>query len=116
MARVKRGSVRTRKRSKITKAAKGYSAGRKNTMRLAKTAVKKAGQRAFDHRKLKKRTARALWQIKINAAVRQHDMSYSVFMDCLKKKNIEIDRKILADMAENNPDLFAKVVETVKAK
>lgn len=114
MARVKRGSTRTAKRKKVLKQAKGYSAGRKNITRLAKSAVKKAGQKAYDHRKLKKRQRRGLWNIKINAAVRQHDMSYSQFIDALKKKKIEIDRKVLADCAENHPKIFAAIVAAVK--
>ncbi len=114
MARVKRGSQRTRKRKKVQKQTKGFSAGRKNTTRLGKQAAKKAGQRAYDHRKLKKRQRRALWQIKINAAVREHDMSYSAFMGGLKKQQIEVDRKILANIAEHHPKLFAKIVAEVK--
>lgn len=114
MARVKRGSVRTKKRNSILKQAKGFSAGRKNITRLAKTAVKKAGQRAYDHRKLKKRQRRGLWQIKINAAARQNGTTYSKFMGGLKKNNIEIDRKILADVAEYHPQLFTKIVDAVK--
>lgn len=114
MARVKRGSQRTQKRKRILKQTKGFSAGRKNITRQAKQAAKKAGQRAFDHRKLKKRQRRASWQVKINAAAREHDMSYSTFIDALKKKNIEVDRKILADMAENHPKLFKKVIDEIK--
>ncbi len=114
MARVKRGSTRTAKRKSILQKAKGFSAGRKNITRQAKTAVKKAGQRAYDHRKLKKRQMRGLWQIKINAAVRLHDMSYSAFMGGLKKKNIEVDRKILAQLAEHNPEVFTTIVDQVK--
>lgn len=114
MARVKRGVLRTKKRRKLRKQAKGFSAGRKNITRQAKQAVKKAGQRAYDHRKLKKRQRRALWNIKINAGARQHDMSYSQLMGALKKANVEVDRKILAQMAEHYPAVFAKVVESVK--
>lgn len=106
--------MHTKKRRGVLKRAKGFSAGRKNILRQASQATKKAGQRAYDHRKLKKRQMRALWQVKINAGARQHGMSYSVFMGSLKKKNIEIDRKVLAQMAEHYPDLFAKVVETAK--
>lgn len=114
MARVKRGSQRTQKRKRMLKKAKGFSAARKNTTRLAKAAVKKAGQKAYDDRKQKKRTRRALWQVKINAGARKNGMTYSTLMDGLKKKKIEIDRKILADMAENNPKLFARIVSEVK--
>lgn len=114
MARVKRGTIHTKKRRGILKQAKGFSAGRKNILRQATQATKKAGQRAYDHRKLKKRQMRALWQMKINAGARQHGMSYSALMGGLKKKNVELDRKVLAQMAEHHPELFAKVVETVK--
>lgn len=111
MARVKRGSVRTRKRGAVLKKAKGFSAGRKNITRQAKTAVKKAGQRAYDHRKLKKRTRRSLWQIKISAGAKLNGTSYSKLMGNLAKKNIGLDRKVLADLAENHPEAFAKIVE-----
>lgn len=114
MARVKRGSTRTAKRKRILKAAKGYHAGRKNLIKEAKQAVKKSGQRAYDHRKQKKRTRRALWQIKISAAVKPLGMSYSVFIGGLAKKNILLDRKVLADIAQNYPEVFAKIAEEVK--
>lgn len=114
MARVKRGSQRTQKRAKLLKQAKGYSAGRKNITRQATQAVKKAGQRSYDHRKLKKRQMRRLWQIKIGAAARLNGMSYSVFMGALGKKNIEVDRKVLAELAEHHPAVFAKIVEASK--
>lgn len=114
MARVKRGTQHVKRRKKLLKAAKGFTAGRKNTLRLAKSAVKKAGQRAYDHRKLKKRTARGLWQVKINAAAREHGMSYSVFMGKLIAKKIMLDRKVLANLAEHEPAIFAKIVEKVK--
>lgn len=114
MARVKRGTSHVKHRKKLYKNAKGFSAGRKNTLRLAKAAVKKAGQRAYDHRKLKKRTARGLWQVKINAAVRAHGMSYSVFMGKLAKKNIRLDRKILAQLAEYYPEIFTKIIQEIQ--
>lgn len=114
MARVKRGSQRTQKRRKVLKKAKGFSQGRKNVYRQAKQATKKAGQRAYDHRKLKKRQFRRLWQIKIGAAAKLNGMSYSSFMGALKKKEIGLNRKMLADIAEHNPELFAKIVEEVK--
>lgn len=114
MARVKRGSARTGRRKAILKQAKGFSQGRKNITRQAKTAVKKAGQRAYDHRKLKKRTRRALWQIKIAAAAKLNGTSYSKLMGDLGKANIELDRKVLAQMAEHHPELFAKVVDASK--
>ncbi|PIW36603.1 MAG: 50S ribosomal protein L20 [Candidatus Kerfeldbacteria bacterium CG15_BIG_FIL_POST_REV_8_21_14_020_45_12] len=111
MARVKGGPKRTQRRKSLLKKTKGFSAGRKNLTRQAKTAAKKAGQRAFDHRKLKKRQFRALWQIKISAGAKLNGTSYSKLMGNLKKHNIELDRKILADMAEHHPELFSKIVE-----
>lgn len=111
MARVKRGSERTAKRKKILKQAKGFSAGRKNITRQAKTAVKKAGQRAYDHRKLKKRTRRGLWQIKISAAAKENGMSYSALMGALTKKNVVLDRKVLATIAQHHPKVFAAIVK-----
>ncbi len=114
MARVKRGVNRTQKRRALLKQTKGFSAGRKNITREATQAAKKAGQRAFDHRKLKKRQFRQLWNIKINAGARQHGLSFSKFIGALKSKNIELDRKILADLAEHNPEVFEKVVAEVK--
>jgi large subunit ribosomal protein L20 len=114
MARVKRGVTRTKRRKAILKQAKGFSQGRKNLTREAKTAVKKAGQRAFDHRKQKKRTRRAGWQIKISAAAKLNGTSYSKFIGALKKNAIEIDRKILGLIAEEHPELFVKIVDSVK--
>lgn len=114
MARVKRGSVRTQKRKNFLKKAKGFQAGRKNITRLAKTAVKKAGQRAYDHRKLKKRQMRGLWQMKIGAAAKLLGTSYSKLMGGLQKANVELDRKVLADLAENNPKVFEAIVNEAK--
>lgn len=114
MARVKRGIIHNKKRKGILKRAKGFSAGRKNILRQATQATKKAGQRAYDHRKLKKRQMRGLWQIKISAGVQAHGINYSGFMGALKKKNIELDRKVLAGLAEHHPEAFAKVVEATK--
>jgi len=114
MPRVKRGTTHLRKRKKLLKATKGYKWGRKNTIKLARPAILKAGTHAYRDRKLKKRTNRSLWQIKINAAVRQQDLTYSKFINLLKKNKIDLDRKVLADLAENNPKIFAKIVEQVK--
>jgi len=83
-------------------------------VRLAKTASLKAGNYAYRDRRTKKRQARRLWQIKLNAAAREHGLSYSKFINQLKKNKIGLDRKILADLAENNPKIFKKIVETVK--
>lgn len=114
MSRVKRGRVRTTKRRKLLKQAKGYYGSRKNLVKHAKTAVKKAGQRAYDHRKLKKRDQAALFSIKINAAARESGMSYSKLSGALKKKNIMLDRKVLSQLAEHYPAVFKKLVESVK--
>ncbi len=114
MPRVKRGTQRTKKRAKLLKEVKGFKWGRKNITRLAKTASTKAGARAYVGRKLKKRDARRLWQIKINAAVRTHGMSYSRFIDALKKASVDLDRKILADLAVSNKRVFKNIVETVQ--
>jgi large subunit ribosomal protein L20 len=114
MPRVKRGSNRTKKRSALLKQTKGYKWGRKNLTRHAKTAIKKAGAHALADRRKKKGVMRRLWQTRLGAAVRQHDLSYSKFINLLKKKNVELDRKVLSDIAGNNPEMFAKVVEEVK--
>ena len=114
MPRVKRGITHVKKRRTLLKQAKGFRWGRKNLIKQAKTAVIKAGAYAYRDRRAKKRTARALWNIKINAGVREHGLSYSTFINALKKKKIELDRKILADLAENEPDILKKIVENVK--
>jgi len=106
--------MHVKKRKNILKTTKGYRHGRKKLIKLARVAALKAGRYAYRDRKVKKRDFRRLWQIKINAAVRAFEMSYSQFIDKLIKKNIELDRKILADLAEHNPAIFAKIVETIK--
>ncbi len=114
MPRVKRGTTHTKKRRKLLKQVKGYKWGRKNLIRLASTAQTKAGAHAYMDRKKKKRTARALWHIKIGAFVREYGLSYSQFMNKLKTAKIELDRKVLADLAENNKKVLAKIVEDIK--
>ncbi len=114
MPRVKRGTMHLKKRRRILKRAKGFQGNRKKKIREASTAIKKAGVHAYKGRKLKKRTNRRLWQVKLNAAVRAYDMNYSQFIDKLKKAKIELDRKVLSDMAENNPKMFALVIEKLK--
>ncbi|MFA5420770.1 MAG: 50S ribosomal protein L20 [Patescibacteria group bacterium] len=116
MPRVKRGVMHSKKRRKLLKQVKGFKWGRKNLIKLAKTAQTKAGAHAFVDRRKKKRTNRALWQIKINAFVRECSMSYSRFIDALKKNNVEVDRKILADLSENNKEVMMKIVEKVNPK
>jgi large subunit ribosomal protein L20 len=103
-----------RRRRKIIKQAKGYWGRRKNVYRIAKNAVEKAMQYQYRDRKVRKRQFRKLWIQRINAAARQNDMSYSRFMGALKKNDIEINRKVLADLAVNDPDAFSAVVEKVK--
>ncbi|MDD2353855.1 MAG: 50S ribosomal protein L20 [Patescibacteria group bacterium] len=114
MPRVKRGTTHVKKRRKLLQAVKGYKWGRKNLIKLAKTARTKAGAHAFVDRRKKKRTMRGLWQIKISSLVRENGLSYSRFINALKKNNVAIDRKILADLAENNPNVFKAIVDKVK--
>lgn len=114
MARVKRGKAHLKHRRHLLKEVKGYKWGRKKKIKLAKIAAWKAGVYAYRDRRRKKRDFRRLWQIKINAAVRQHGLNYSKFIAGLKKKKIELDRKILADLAQNEPKVFEKIIEFVK--
>ena len=111
MTRVKRGVIAHKRREKLLKHAKGFMWGRKSKERLAREALLHAWSNKFAGRKLKKRDMRSLWQIKINAGVREHGLNYSRFIHKLKTKNIQLDRKILADLAENYPAVFKKVVE-----
>lgn len=114
MPRVKRGVMHTKSRKNLLKQAKGFQNGRKNLIKLATTAVTKAGAYAYRDRRVKKRTARALWQIQLNAAVRLHDLSYSKFMAGIKKAGIDMDRKVLAELAKIEPKVFAKIIEKIK--
>ena len=115
MPRVKRGTVARARHKKVLKQAKGFRGRRKNVYRVAKQAVMKAGQYAYRDRRQKKRQFRALWITRINAAVRELGMSYSVFMAGLKRANIDIDRKVLADLAVADKAAFAKIASQVKA-
>ena len=115
MARVKRGVTSHAKHKKIYKSAKGYYGRRKNTIRAAKPAVEKAGQYAFRDRKNKKRTFRALWIQRLNAAVRSFDLTYSRFIDGLGKAGVTVDRKVLSDLAIREPAAFQAIVERAKA-
>jgi large subunit ribosomal protein L20 len=115
MARVKRGVTSHAKHKKILKAAKGYYGRRKNTIRVAKQAVEKANQYAFRDRKRRKRTFRALWIQRLNAAVRQFDLTYSRFIAGLSKAGVTIDRKVLSDLAIREPAAFQVIVEKAKA-
>lgn len=105
---------RKKRHKKILKAAKGNFGGRRKLYKTAKETVEKGLQYAYRDRRQKKRSFRQLWIARINAAVRQHGMSYSVFMNALSLKNIDIDRKQLSEMAIRDPEGFAKLVETVK--
>ena len=106
MARVKRGVVAGARHKKVLKQAKGYYGARRKVYRVAKQAVIKAGQYAYRDRRNKKRTFRRLWIARINAGVRQHGLNYSQFMNGLNKANIEIDRKVLSDLAIREPETF----------
>ncbi|MFN9147360.1 50S ribosomal protein L20 [Aquidulcibacter sp.] len=115
MARIKAGQQTRARRKNILAAAKGFQGRRKNTIRTATAAVWRAGQYAYRDRKAKKRNFRALWIQRINAAARQHDMTYSVFINGLLKAGIQVDRKVLSDIAIREPAAFAAVVEKAKA-
>jgi len=114
MTRVKRGPASLKRRKNILKRAKGFRNARSTKERQAREALFHAGNHAFAHRRDKKNVFRRLWTTRINAAVHEHGMSYSVFINALKKKNIGLDRKILSNLAENNPDIFEKIVDEVK--
>ncbi|MEK7608577.1 MAG: 50S ribosomal protein L20 [Patescibacteria group bacterium] len=111
MPRVKRGTIAHKKREKLLKRTKGFRWGRKSKERAAKEALLHALSREFRGRKEKKRTFRALWNVRMNAALRAEGTTYSKFIGILKKKKIALDRKILADLAANEPAVFKKVVE-----
>jgi large subunit ribosomal protein L20 len=114
MVRVKRGTTAHKRRKKLLKQAKGFKWGRKSKYRLAKEALYHAWQYSYRDRKTKKREFRKLWQIKINAACRERGISYSNFIKSLKGNKIEIDRKILSQLAQNYPQLFQKIIEKIK--
>mgnify|MGYP001597423113 CR=1 FL=1 len=114
MPRVKRGKTAHKKREKLLKYTKGFKWGRKSKERAAKEALLHSWSRAFKGRKEKKREYRALWNVRINAAVREHGMKYSDFIHALKQKNITLDRKILSDLARTEPEVFKKIVEFVQ--
>ena len=115
MARVKRGVIARARHKKILKLAKGYYGARSRVFRVAKQAVIKAGQYAYRDRRQRKRQFRQLWIARINAAARECGLSYSKFMNGLKKASIEIDRKVLADLAVFEKAVFAQLVEKAKA-
>lgn len=115
MPRAKKGGKQRKERKKkLVKEAKGYRWQRSKKYRAAKEARLKALRYAYRDRKIRKREKRRLWQAQINAACRQHDLSYSKFIGLLKKQNIELNRKALAELAKNKPDIFQKIVDKVK--
>ncbi len=114
MARVKRSVQARRRHKKILKLAKGYYGARSRTYKVAKQAVTKAGQYAYRDRRQRKRQFRRLWIVRINAGARLHGLSYSRFINGLKKANIEVDRKVLSDLAIFQADTFAKIAEMAK--
>ena len=113
MTRVKRGTIKHKRRKNILAQTKGFRFGRSTKVAQAKEALKHSGNYSFAHRKDKKANARNLWTTRINAGVRPLGISYSKFIDGLKKKNILIDRKILSDFAQNNPETFARIVKSI---
>jgi len=115
VARVKRGMMSRKTHKNLLKKTKGFRHGRKNLVKMARQAALKAGQYAYRDRRVKKREFRRLWIIQINAACRQNEIKYSTFINGLKKINLELDRKILADLAQNNPQEFEEIVKKVKA-
>jgi large subunit ribosomal protein L20 len=116
MPRVKRGVTSKRRHNRILDEAKGYYGGRKNLIKTAREAVEKGWKYAYRDRKQKKRTFRALWIARINAAAREHGLSYSRFMHGLSEAGVEVDRKNLADLAVSDPQAFADLAELAKSK
>lgn len=115
MSRVKRGVTTHARHRKIIKAAKGYYGRRKNTFRIANQAVEKAGQYAYRDRKVRKRNFRSLWIQRINAATREHGLTYGRFINGLSRAGIEVDRKVLADIAVHEPASFKALVDQAQA-
>ena len=115
MPRVKRGVTAHRRHKKILKKAKGYYGARSRVFRVAKQAVTKAGQYAYRDRRQRKRALRRLWIVRINAAVRSHGLNYSRFISGLNKAGIELDRRVLAELATGDPKAFAAVVDAARA-
>jgi len=116
MPRVSTNVARVKRRKKILKEAKGYFGRRKNLYKTAKEAVERAWRYSYRDRKNRKRDFRRLWIVRINAAARQHDLSYSRFMNGLKLAGIELDRKVLADLAIRDPNAFGQLADTARAK
>lgn len=114
MVRVKRGVLKRKRKKKIIKQAKGYLGARHKTYRAAKQAVIKAGIYAYRDRKVKKREFRKLWIIRLNAACRKYGLTYNQFINKLKKNKIELDRKILSELAVNHPKVFEEIIKEIK--
>jgi len=115
MPRVKRGVMHSKRRRNLLKSTKGYAHGKKSLIKVAKVASLKAGRYAYRDRRVKKRVVRRAWQTTLSIAVKAFELSYSKFINLLKIKNVLLDRKIMSDLAINNPEVFAKIVEKVKA-
>lgn len=115
MARIKRGKIAHKRRSHLLKHAKGFRWGRKSKYRAAKDALFHAWRYAFRDRRTKKRNVRALWQVQISAGARQQGLSYSKFIHQLKENKIELDRKILAALVKDHPQIFEKIIEKTKS-
>ncbi len=115
MTRVKRGTIKNKRRKNVLKAAKGYRFGRSKKEAQARDALRHAGAYAFAHRKDKKTDRRGLWQTTISAAAMEFGFSYSKFISGLKKNNIGVDRKILSDLAVKNPETFKRIVDKVSS-
>ncbi len=116
MSRVKRGLMHAKRVRNILKRTRGYRWGRKSKIKLAKVAARKAGVYAYRDRRNRKREFRKLWTVRLNAAVREHGLTYSQFINLLKKAKVNLNRKILSQLAQEHPVVFAKVVELVKSK
>lgn len=115
MSRIKRGVTSHARHKKVIKAAKGYSGRRKNTIRIAMQAVDKAGQYAYRDRRVRKRKFRALWIQRINAGAREHGLTYGRFINGLSLAGVEVDRKVLADLAVHEPSAFKTLVDKAQA-
>lgn len=114
MPRVKRGKAHLKKRKSLMKRVKGFGAGRKKLIKIAKTADTRAGMHAYRDRRVKKRTFRQLWAVRINAATRAAGMSYSTFIGALKEKSVGVNRKVLSEIAAEHPAVFNKIIDHVK--
>ncbi len=114
MARVKRGTIKNKRRKNTLKMVKGYRMNRRNKEASAIEAIMHAGANAFEHRRDKKGDFRRLWNVRINAMLRENGSTYSRFIDALNKKNVRVDRKILSQLAQENPETFKRIMEKVK--